>query len=143
MIPSSNKPLCNVSEMIYGNKPVEGGQLFLDDEEKADMLAKEPKAERFIRKILGYQEFINGESRWCLWLKGVAPSDWRSLTEVVKRVEAVKKYRLESPREATRKLAEIPYLFGEIRHPETAFLIIRLYPQSAENMCHSVLQRKM
>ena len=124
VISSRSKPICNVPKIVFGNMPNDGGFLLFNDEEKNTFLLKEPKAERFIRKFVGSQEFINGESRWCLWLKGVAPSDWRGLTEVVKRVEAVKRYRLESPREATRKLAEIPYLFGEIRHPEIDYLLI-------------------
>ena len=124
VIPSRNKPLCNVPEIKFGNQPNDGGYLLLSDEEKGNIIAKEPKAKRFIRKFLGAQEFINGQTRWCLWLKGVNPNDWRSLSTVVRQVEAVKKYRLESAREATRKLAETAYLFGWISHPETDYVII-------------------
>ncbi|NTV46760.1 MAG: class I SAM-dependent DNA methyltransferase, partial [Chlorobiales bacterium] len=131
VIPSRNKPLCDVPEMIYGSKPVDDGKLFLDDFEKAELLAIEPKAERFIRSMISAHEFINGENRWCLWLKGVSPSDWRSLPEVVKRVEAVKEFRLISTKAATVKLAEVPYLFAEIRQPETDYVLIPRH--SSEN----------
>ena len=50
---------------------------------------------------------------------------------VKQRIENVKNTRLESSREATKKLAEYPTLFGEIRQPKTNYIII---PQvSSEN----------
>ncbi len=124
VIPSRNKPLCDVPEIVKGNQPTDDGNLLFREEEKAEFLKKEPKAERFIRQFVGAQEFINGESRWCLWLKGVPPSDWRSLPEVVRRVDAVRAFRLKSTKAATVKKAEIPYLFDEIRQPETDYLLI-------------------
>jgi hypothetical protein len=60
-------PICPVSQMVYGSKPTDGGHLLLSDEEKAHLLDNEPKAERWIRPFLGAEEFINGQSRWCLW----------------------------------------------------------------------------
>ena len=126
VISSRSRPICNVPQIVFGNMPNDGGYLLFTDDEKIDFLLKEPKAGRFIRKFFGSQEFINGENRWCLWLKNVPPSDWRSIPAVVKQVEAVKKYRLESPREATKKLADVAYLFGEIRHTESDYLVIPL-----------------
>jgi hypothetical protein len=43
---------------------------------------------------------------------------------VKERIEGVKLTRLNSSREATKKLAEFPTLFGEIRQPKTDYLII-------------------
>jgi hypothetical protein len=124
VIPSRNKPLCDVPEISFGNQPNDGGHLLLNDDEKNNLLKVEPAARKFIRKFLGSQEFINGESRWCLWLKDAMPAELRSMPEVMKRVELVKQVRLESKREATRELAATPYLFGYISHPETDYVII-------------------
>ncbi|MEI6847428.1 MAG: DNA methyltransferase [Chlorobiaceae bacterium] len=126
VISSRSRPLCDVPQIVFGNMPNDGGHLLFSDKEKNEFLIKEPKSARFFRKFVGSQEFINGEKRWCLWLKDVSPSDWRSLPEIVSKVEHVKKYRLESSRETTQKLSEVSYLFGEIRHPETDYLIIPL-----------------
>jgi hypothetical protein len=101
--------------------------LFLNsEEERAEFLAKEPKAEKFVRKILGSEEFINGIERWCLWLKDVNPAEWRGLPEVSKRVQAVREFRLKSKKAATVRLADIPYLFAEIRQPVSDFLVMPL-----------------
>jgi hypothetical protein len=70
------------------------------------------------------EEFINGISRWCLWLNEATASELKSLPNVLKRIEAVKKMRLESSKEATQKLAGVPYLFGEIKQPKTDYLAL-------------------
>jgi len=118
------KPLCPVPEIVFGNMPNDGGHLLLTNEEKRVLIEREPRAERWIRPFLGADEFINGIPRWCLWLKGIAPEELRSLPEVAARVGKVKAYRLESKRETTRKLATVPGLFGEIRQPETPYILI-------------------
>jgi hypothetical protein len=51
VITSRNRPLQNVTEIVYGNKPVDGGHLFLTDREKEDFLRDEPGAEKFIRPL--------------------------------------------------------------------------------------------
>lgn len=132
VIPTRRRPLCNVPEMIYGNKPVDGGHLFLNGEkERAHFLSEEPRAERFLRRIVGTDEFIYNIGRWCLWLKDVSPVGWRALPEVRNRVQAVREFRLRSSKPATVRLAEIPYLFAEIRQPDDDFLLMPL--TSSEN----------
>jgi hypothetical protein len=118
------KPLCPVPEIVFGNMPNDGGHLLLTDEEKRALIESEPGADRWIRPFLGADEFINGIPRWCLWLRGIAPEELRALPEVAARVGKVKVYRTASKREATRKLAAVPGLFGEIRQPETPYILV-------------------
>ena len=121
---SRSTPVSRVPGIVFGNMPNDGGHLLLTESERKELLKKEPNAKKFVRPFLGSQEFINGMQRWCLWLKDASPSEIRGLPEVMKRVEAVKKHRLESPRETTRELAKIPMLFGEIRQPNGNYLLI-------------------
>jgi hypothetical protein len=83
-------------------------------------LAVEPQAEKWLRPYLMGEEFINGISRWCLWLQDISPSELRALPHVMRRVEAVKAMRLASTKAATVALANTPTLFGEIRQPTSA-----------------------
>ena len=124
IIPSRRTPLCDVPEIIFGSMANDGGNLLLTDAEKNELIEKEPEAEKFIRRIYGSEEFINGKIRWCLWLVNATPQELRSMPEVLERVNKVKAYRSESKRETTRKLADVPYLFGEIRQPESDFVLI-------------------
>ncbi|MFZ4437641.1 MAG: DNA methyltransferase [Syntrophales bacterium] len=126
VITSRNKPLQNVPEMVFGNKPVDGGNFFMTDAEKTEFLNNEPRAEKYVRRILGSQEFINGENRWCLWLKGASPGEIRTMPEVMRRVEAVRKFRMQSKKAATVRQAEIPSLFAEIRQTDNDYLLVPL-----------------
>lgn len=77
--------------MYRGSQPTDGGNLLLNDDEKAELIAKEAGAEKFIKKFLMGEEFINGISRWCLWLNEASASELKLLPNVLKRIEAVKK----------------------------------------------------
>ena len=103
--------------MVYGNKPTDGGYLFLTEEEKNELLKKEPLAEKVIKQVLGSEEFINNKKRYCLWLVGASPDELRKMPLVMNRIENVKKFRLSSAKMATRKSAETPTLFQEVRQP--------------------------
>ena len=96
-----------------------------------ELLQKEPAAKKFIRPLISAYEFLNGENRWCLWLKDISPAQLRALPEVMKRVNAVREFRLQSTKAATVKLADVPYLFAEIRQPENDYVLIPIH--SSEN----------
>jgi hypothetical protein len=117
------EPLCNVPRMIKGCQPTDGGNLLLSSVEKNDLLTKEPKASKWIKPLIGADEFINGTERWCLWLVGISPNELRAMPEILKRVDAVRKMRLESSDEGTRKLADRPTQFRESVMPKSYVLI--------------------
>jgi hypothetical protein len=118
------KPLVNVPEISFGSMPNDGGHLLLTNEEKNELLAKEPQAKDFIRPLISAKEFLNGETRWCLWLTDIEPQQLKKMPLVHARVKAVEKYRQASERESTQKLAEKPMLFAEIRKQEGEFIVI-------------------
>jgi hypothetical protein len=104
--------------------PNDGGHLILTEEEKAELLAREPAAKKFIRPFVGAQEFINGQRRWCLWLVDASSAELRAMPEVMKRIEMVQRHREGSSRKTTRELAHSPTIFGEIRQPDSEYLLI-------------------
>ena len=123
-LPNRRRPICDVPEIVFGSMPNDGGHLLLSSEEKSDLQKIEPEAAFWIHPFLGSEEFINQLPRWCLWLKDCPPEVLHRLTAVKKRVMAVKAHRLASNRDSTRRLASSPSLFGEIRQPETPYLLI-------------------
>ncbi len=116
--------ICMAPEIRFGNQPIDGGWLLLDPEEKDALLSKEPEAKRYIRLYLGSQEYINGEKRWCLWLKDASPAELRRMPEIMRRIEGVREFRLSSRRPATRELAATPAQFAFVSHPECDYLLI-------------------
>lgn len=125
------KPICQVPEISFGSMPNDGGNFIFNDEEKIEFLKVEPKAEKFIKPLISAHEYINGQKRWCLWLKNADPRELKELKHVKERIENVRKIRSESSRLATKKLSEFPTLFGEDRQPESDYILIPLH--SSEN----------
>ena len=130
-VESNKKPICDVPEMIYGNKPTDGGFLFLTQEEKEEVTKNEPDIVKYIRKMYGATEYINNKERYCLWLVGASPAEIRKSKFITERVEGVRKFRLNSTKAATQESANTPTLFQEIRHPESEYIIIPRH--SSEN----------
>lgn len=124
-------PISTVPEISFGSMPNDGGNFLFTDEEKEELLKKEPKAKKFIKPLISAYEYLNGENRWCLWLKDADPKELKEIKEITKRIDAVRILRNESSREATKKLGSYPTLFGEDRQPKSEYILIPLH--SSEN----------
>ena len=125
VIESRGSAICDVPKMTYGNKPSDGGHLILSQEERDVLLKDDPAVGDCVRRYVGSQDFINnGEKRYCLWLKGVAPSKYRGNKEIMRRLEAVREMRLKSSAAPTRNLADSPYLFFSAPQTEGAYLLV-------------------
>lgn len=124
-IDSRSTPLCKVPPMHFGNMPRDNGGFVLTEYEKDELIASYPKSEKWIHLYLGAEEFINNKKRYCLWLVDANPTELHECKIVMKRIQAVREFRLESHAEATRKLAQTPTRFAQITQPLDAdFLIV-------------------
>ncbi len=118
-------PLCPDAPKIgIGNKPIDNGNYLFTEAEKAEFLIKEPQAASYFRRWLGADEFLNGYHRCCLWLGDCPPDKLRAMPEVMKRIEAVRQFRLASRSAPTQKLAETPTRFHVENMPRGNYLII-------------------
>lgn len=117
-------PICAAPAIGIGNKPIDGGHYLFTDAEKAEFLRREPQAEKWFRRWLGADEFINGYHRWCLWLGDCPPNELRQMPEAMKRVEAVRQFRLASKSLPTQKLAATPTRFHVENMPASTYLLI-------------------
>ena len=131
VMPQANPSREDVPPMFVGSCPTDGGNFLLTDDECKDFLKREPAAQKFIRRYVGSNEFINGIVRWCLWLKDCPPNELRKMPRVMERVQAVKNFRLASKKAQTRRRAETPTLFAEDRFVDAPALFMPMV--SSEN----------
>ena len=119
----TKKQLSNEYLMDFGSMPNDGGYLLLKKDEYESLINSEPTAKKYLRPFIGAQEFLNSVERWCIWLDTddliSLNQDLAKMPSVKERIENVKKHRASSTREATKKLASTPHLFGEIRQPKS------------------------
>ena len=113
-----------VRPMTLGSTPRDNGNLFLTPDERKDVLSREPKLAKFIHRVYGSREFIQNIERYCFWLTDATPTDIKRSKILYERVKNIKEFRLASTREETRKQADNPHLFTEIRQPKTEYLLI-------------------
>ena len=111
-------------EMSKGSQPTDGGFLILSEEEKAELEKENKESSKFIKRFVGSRDLINNEKRYCLWLKGVAPSKYRNIKSIMERLDAVADARRKSPTVSVRLDAETPMLFTQIRQPDTYYLAV-------------------
>lgn len=124
-VESSRQPLSDVPLMSTGNRPADGGNLIIEDSDKAEFIKADPKSEKYIRPFLGSKEFINNKTRWCLWLVDMNPVEMLEMPMVKARVEACRDDRLSSSDAGRRKLSETPTLFREQNSPPNRILWFR------------------
>ena len=121
-IEKRNKPFDGLPSFVRGCQPTDDGNFILTEEEKNDLLNKEPQAIIFIRPFMMGKDFIQRKPRFCIWLHGANPADLRKCPTIMERVEKVKVFRLKSTKSATRAKAETPTLFDEIREPQSSYI---------------------
>ena len=117
-------PLSILPPMIFGSMPNDGGHLLLTAEEKNILSKQHPSSFKFIRKIIGAEEFINGIEKYCLWINKETLNEAIAISPIKKRMENVRIAREKSPREITKKLAAESHRFGEIRHQEKNYTFV-------------------
>ena len=122
-ITTRTKPLCNVPEIIKGSETTDDGHFMLTLEEVNDLKTKYPESSKFIRPFVGGGDFINGNVRYCLWLKDAPLNEIRHIPFIQERIERVKNFRLASTKARTRHWANFPTLFSEDRQPTTRYLM--------------------
>jgi hypothetical protein len=123
-IDNRRTPISPVPEILFGSMPNDGGNFLFTEEEKDQFIKDGPGAEAYMKELISAKEYLNGEKRYCLWLKDIEPRILSTLPKVLERVENVRKLRSESPRKETQELAHYPTLFGEIRQPKSNYIAI-------------------
>ncbi|MGL6225502.1 MAG: class I SAM-dependent DNA methyltransferase [Thermoguttaceae bacterium] len=117
MVESRSTPLCDVPHMVYGNKPADGGHLIIEAEDYDTFVVAEPTAIKYIKCLMGADEYLNNKKRYCLWFVGVSPLELRKMPKVMERIDQCRQSRQSSIAVAIRKFAETPALFAQVTQP--------------------------
>lgn len=111
-------------ELGYGSMPIDKGNLILNERDVINLKKEGKEFLKFVKPYCGGQEIIKNKVRWCLWLNDANPTEYRKSKFIQDRILKTKEFRESSGRPQTKKLADTPYLFGEIRQPNTRMLVL-------------------
>ncbi len=107
-----------------GNAAMDNGNLTLTAQERQEILLVEPELDSLIRRHMSADDFLNNQENYCFWLKDVSPKVYSNSSVVMRKLRLVKEYRENSNRSATKKMADYPMLFAEIRQPTSTYLML-------------------
>ena len=126
----------NRSIVLRGSQPNDGGNFFLTNDEKENLINFDKDFEKVIKPFIMGEDLINGGFRWCLWLADTNHDQYIKFCESElfnRKIEAVKNHRLASKKEATKKLATTPHLFDEIKQPKANYIAIPVVSSQRRN----------
>ena len=128
----ASKPINGCNLMEFGNKASDGGNLLLTGEELADLNLNKSDREKYIRKIYGAAEFIQGKLEYCIWLPKISLTEAMKISAFKERINKAREMRIKSSKTATKQKANTPHLFDEIK--QTGEEITLIVPSvSSEN----------
>lgn len=123
LVESLTRPLSPMLPIArYGNKPSDAGHLIIED--AADLPPKGDAAEKYIKPLLGAQELLHAEQRWCIWMEGPDPMAVNASIWLRKRLDAVQKFREVSTAADTKASATRPWRFFRVPQPTVPYIAI-------------------
>jgi hypothetical protein len=132
-VQKSNQPIGEQSPMLFGNMPRDGGNLILDSDLAAQLMA-DKSVRPFIKGFVGSDELINGKKRYCLWIEEGKQGSAIKNDFIAKRLLLVAENRRNSDAESTRGFAARPYRFVQIAGSakRTAIIVATVSSESRE-----------
>jgi hypothetical protein len=121
--------LSEISTMTYGNKPVDGGALFIGQENLPDFNSHSLSA--LIRPIVGSHDFIAGSQRLCIWIPDGQLETALTHKFFEDRISECRAIRESSKDAGARQLAERPHQFRDLKEAKISALVIPRH--SSEN----------
>ena len=100
----------SLSRMITGNAAYDGGHLFVSVGDARAMSARRPRVKALLRRVSGTSEFVDGVTRYCLWIDDSDLSFAKGFPEISFRIDKVLEYRINGGEVATT-LTERPHQF--------------------------------
>lgn len=123
IVEKAMKPLTVVNAMDFGNKADDGGYLTLSSAQIEEMKLENGTKNKFIKQFYGSKEFINGETRYCLWITNDNLEEAQKLPAITKQIQLVKDARLKSKDAYARSLASRPHQFKTPRIANNRVLV--------------------
>lgn len=134
IVETASSPISVLPRIITGNAAYDGGHLFLSEQQKDEIIAANPQAERFILRASGTSEFVDGERRWCLWIDDSDLALAKSIPHISRRISGVLAYRMEGG-EVAQDLVDRPHQFRYRNRPRDAQILV---PQVSSERRHYI-----
>ncbi len=130
LVPGSNLTVAaarttgdNRGKMIRGNMANDGGHLILTTSEAESLKQEFPCSDRFIKRLVGSQEFIQSKLKFCIWIEDDEVEDALACEPIAMRIEQVNSSRKKGGKQA-RDNADTPHRFVFAPHQEGKAIVV-------------------
>lgn len=124
-VSSEKSPISpDLSSIVSGSMPRDGGNLILDSTEKEELISNYPESRILIKRFSGTSELTKGILRWCLWIEDENLDMANRIKPIRDRINNVKEFRLDSSAKTTNQYARIPHKFAQRSHKNTRTIIV-------------------
>jgi len=110
----ARNPIANLSPMLFGNMPRDGGHFILSADDRSQLLQSYPELARFVRPYLGSEQMIQGKPRWCVWIEAKDFEFAKGHVYLRALLDRVREFRANSAAASTRDFSSKPYRFVQI-----------------------------
>lgn len=124
IVEKKTKPISDLSIMMKGSQPTDGGNLLLNKLEAETLIEKYPELKDIVKRFIGAQELISDEEKYCLWIEDEDLNKVKNIEEIQSRFQQVSKMRMDSTKKSTQELSLLPHKFGERRFFKKPAIII-------------------
>ena len=131
LVPSTNiivqratRPLNGLPEMTRGNMPYDGGHLLMSEADREALKLTATQEKKFVRKIYGSNEFINGLQRYCIWIEDQDLEEANSIETISARLAGVREMRLGSSDAAAQEMAKTPHRMREMNKSKKHAIVL-------------------
>lgn len=123
-------PISGFPPMVKGCYVIDDGNLVLSTEDMQKLLVDYPESNIYIKKYIGAQEFLNGQSRYCLYFTDGNYHSAYNIPPIKERLEKCSVWRSQSKQEGTAKLAKTPYKYFYDSFVETDAVLVPVVSSS-------------
>ena len=116
--------ISKLQTMVSGLKAGDDGNLILNENERNVLVRQHPEANKFIKRYVGANDFMNGVNRYCIWVREDEFEEASRILPFRERFDALRKFRLASKKMATRKKASRSYAFDETNFIEADSIMV-------------------
>jgi hypothetical protein len=124
IVKKRNSPISQLPKMVKGNMPLYWAKHTLSHEAKVELVLRDPRTQKFLKRIVGGDELIDGIEKWCFWIHDDELDEAMSIPAIAEKIELVRAARLSSSDKSAQKHASRPHQFRETRETHTHSLVV-------------------
>lgn len=124
IVSRSSLELCGQNSLRLGNRPLDGGNLIIDNETFNNI--SDFEVLKHIKKFVGSKELLHSQHRYCLWLVNSDITEIRKSEFIDSRLNKCEESRKKFKDPITLKLSKTPWLFRDQVNPKSAIAIPRV-----------------